>query len=84
MPLLERKCIKACWLPDWKVWALLTVCTMQARVCVALPCLTARCPSGPWGGLAARERLLPVDEWLAAGFQTSLLLTDCEVLGGRL
>lgn len=49
----------------------------------ALPCLTARSPSGPWG-LAARERLLPVDEWLASGFQTSLLLTDCEVLGGHL
>ena len=24
MPLLERKCIKSCWLPDWKGWVLLT------------------------------------------------------------
>lgn len=48
----------------------------------ALPCITARSPSGPWG-LAAWERLLLVDEWLAAGFQT-LLLTRCKVLGGHL
>ena len=47
----------------------------------ALPCITARSPSGPWG-LAARERLLLVDEWLVGSRVSDSALNSLQGFGG--